>query len=242
MHRAPVVIRDANDAARRMFALPDRSALIGSMLLPHYTPATEAALGRVLAALVRGDREIEEETQFRTTAGETIDVVLRVTLPSDADGWSRVLVMALDVTERNRTHDRLAQLQAELTHVSRVTMLGQLAASIAHEVNQPLTAILTFANSGRRWLSREAPDTPEVADCLDNIATNAARVGDVIARICDLARNADPKRDSVPLAPLSAATLEVLSRELQTRGVEIVVTCRTTCRRCAGTACKSSRC
>lgn len=218
-----VVIRDANDAAARMFALPDRSALIGSMLLAHYTPAAEAALGRVLAALVRGDREIEEETQFRTAAGETIDVVLRVTLPSDADGWSRVLVMALDVTERNRTHDRLAQLQAELTHVSRVTTLGQLAASIAHEVNQPLTAILTFANSGRRWLSREAPDAPEVADCLDNIATNATRAGDVIARIRDLARNADPKRDSVPLAPLSAATLEVLSRELQARGVAIVV-------------------
>lgn len=218
-----VVIRDANDAAARMFALPDRSALIGGTLLPHYTPAAEAALGRVLAALMRGDREIEEETQFRTTAGETIDVVLRVTLPSDADGWSRVLVMALDVTERNRTHDRLAQLQTELTHVSRVTTLGQLAASIAHEVNQPLTAILTFANSGRRWLSREAPDAPEVADCLDNIATNAARAGDVIARIRDLARNADPKRDSVLLAPLSAATLEVLSRELQARGVAIVV-------------------
>ncbi|MEI9851527.1 MAG: histidine kinase dimerization/phospho-acceptor domain-containing protein [Sphingomonas sp.] len=125
--------------------------------------------------------------------------MLRVTLPPGEDGWKRVLVMALDVTERNRAQARLAQSRAELTHVSRLTTLGQLAASIAHEVNQPLSAIITYARSGRRWLAREAADAPEVADCLDHIAANGTRAADVIARIRDLARKADPKRVRIDL-------------------------------------------
>lgn len=215
------VLRDANDAAARLFGLTDRAALIGGTLVAYYTPAAEATLGRIVSALLRGDPVIDEETRFRTAAGTTVDVVLRVTLPPGGDGWSRVLVMALDMTERNRAQAKLAQSQAELTHVSRITTLGQLAASIAHEVNQPLAAILTFANSGKRWLAREAPDAAEVADCLGNIATTATRAADVITRIRDLARRADPKRERVILGPLVDATLDLLRRELQAHGVAL---------------------
>jgi PAS domain S-box-containing protein len=217
-------IRAANDAAGRLFGLRDARSLIGGTLRPHHTQAAEATLGRVLAALVRGDPGIEEETQFLTAAGETVDVVLRVTVPPGAGGWSRVLVMAIDVTERNRAQTRLAQAQAELTHVSRVTTLGQLAASIAHEVNQPLSAIITYAKSGRRWLAREAPDAEEVGDCLDHIASNGSRAADVIARIRDIARNAEPRQDVVSLVELIEETAALLHRDLQMN--EIAITLR----------------
>lgn len=217
------IIRDANDAAARLFGLPDRNALIGGTIIHHHTPAAEATLGRILIAMSRGDPAIEEETQFLTASGEVIDVVLRVTLPPGGDGWSRVVVMALDVTERNRVHARLAQSQAELTHVARVTTLGQLAASIAHEVNQPLSAIITYANSGKRWLTREAPDAPEVSDCLDHIAANGTRAAGVIARIRDLARKADPRSEAVPLGPLIEETITLLLRDLQTHNITIHV-------------------
>lgn len=216
-------IRDANDAAARLFGLAGREALVGGTIVAHHTPAAEAALGRILAGLARGDPAIEEETQFLTAAGDIVDVVLRVTLPPGGDGWRRVLVMALDVTERNRAQARLAQSQAELTHVSRVTTLGQLAASIAHEVNQPLSAIITYAKSGKRWLAREAADAPEVADCLDHIAANGTRAADVIARIRDLARKADPQRARIALVPLVDETVALLRRDLQAHDVEIHV-------------------
>lgn len=215
------IIRDANDAAARLFGLPDRRALVGGTIMRHHTPAAEATLGHILAGLLRGDPAIEEETQFLTASGEIVDVVLRVTLPPGSDGWKRVLVMALDVTERNRTQARLAQSQAELTHVSRVTTLGQLAASIAHEVNQPLSAIITYAKSGKRWLAREAPDAAEVSDCLDQIASNGGRAADVIARIRDLARKAEPEQGNVALAPLIEETVALLRRDLQTHDVAI---------------------
>jgi signal transduction histidine kinase len=218
-----LTIRAANDAAGRLFGLPDARSLIGGTLTPHRTAASEATLARILAALVRGDPAIEEETQFHTALGETVDVVLRVTVPPGADGWSRVLIMAIDVTERNRAQARLAQSQAELTHVSRVTTLGQLAASIAHEVNQPLSAIITYAKSGRRWLGREAPDAKEVGDCLDHIASNGSRAADVIARIRDLARNAEPRQDLLMIAPLIQETMDLLRRDLQANDIAITL-------------------
>jgi PAS domain S-box-containing protein len=218
------IIHDANDAAARLFGLPDRTALVGGTIFRHHTPAAEATLGRILIALANGDPAIEEETQFLTAAGDVIDVVLRVTLPSGSDGWKRVLVMALDVTERNRAQTRLAQSQAELTHVSRVTTLGQLAASIAHEVNQPLSAIITYARSGKRWLAREAPDAQEVSDCLDHIGSNGTRAADVIARVRDLALKADPRRDRLELVPLIEETVALLSRELLVHGIDTRLT------------------
>jgi PAS domain S-box-containing protein len=219
-----VRIRDANQAAARLFGYRDRADMVGGNILGNHTPSAIAGLGRLFAALRRGEPVVEEEMQFQTLAGEPVDVVLRVTLPTGDEDWSGVLVMALDVTERNRAQARLAQSQAELTHVSRVTTLGQLAASIAHEVNQPLSAIITYAKSGQRWLAREAPQAAEVSDCLDHIASNGGRAADVIARIRDLARKADPKQDLIDLAPLIDETVLLLRRDLQTHDVAILVT------------------
>lgn len=214
-------VRDANQAAVRLFGFDKREDLVGGSIAGHHTPEAEAGLARIFAALRRGESVIEEAVPFRSAAGDIVDVVLRVTLPPGQQGWSHVLMTALDMTERNRAQARLAQSQAELTHVSRVTTLGQLAASIAHEVNQPLSAIITYAKSGKRWLAREAPDAAEVADCLDHIASNGTRAADVIARIRDLARKADPRQSRLDLAPLIEETGALLLRDMQTNQVAL---------------------
>ena len=213
------IIRDANDAAAHLFGLPDRFALIGNTIVQHHTPASEASLSRILMALLRGETAIEEETQFLTRSGEVIDVVVHVTLPPSDGQWKRILVMAVDLTERKRAEQRFLQAQAELTHVSRITTLGQLAASIAHEVNQPLSAIITYAKSGKRWLMREPPDISEATTCLEQIASNGSRAAAVIARVRDLARNAEPRDDRIALRPLVEETAALLVRELDARGI-----------------------
>ena len=216
-----VKVSNANEAAARLFGLSSRAALAHRTLSRHHTPAAEETFGRIAHALVAGTEMIEEETQFIDAAGNPVDVVLTVTVPPGSTEWRRVLVMALDITDRKRAQARLAQSQAELTHVSRLTTLGQLAASIAHEVNQPLSAVVTYAKSGKRWLAREAPDAGEVSDCLDHIFTNGTRAADVIARIRDIARKADPRQETVAVAPLVEETLALLQRDLQTHGIAI---------------------
>ncbi len=216
-------IRDANQAAATLFGLSHPQDLIGGTLVSFHTPAAEATLGKLLRALMQGETEIEEETRFVTAKGEAIDVLLRITVPPHRKEWQQVLIMALDVTERNQTNARLAQAQAQLTHVSRITTLGQLAASIAHEVNQPLSALITYAKSGKRWLAREAPDAAEVADCLDHVVSNGSRAADVIARIRALARRADPRQDEIDLGSLVNETIELLRRDLNTHDVTVAV-------------------
>src|SRR5690606_22185834 len=122
---------------------------------------------------------------------------------------------------RNRAEQRLMQAQAELTHVSRVTTLGQLAASIAHEVNQPLSAIITYAKSGKRWLLRDTPDPAEAVTCLDQIASNGTRAADIIARIRNLARNAEPQNGLITLPPLIEETAALLNRDLDAHSVAL---------------------
>lgn len=126
-----------------------------------------------------------------------------------------------EIDQRRRTQARLDQAQAELAHVSRLNLLGQTGASIAHEINQPLSAIVTYAKSGQRWLARAEPDATEAADCLNHIAANATRAADIIARIRDIARRAEPRQDHFALSTLVTETLALLQRDLQSHDVVI---------------------
>ncbi len=213
------IIRAANDATAAMFGLDDRAALIGNTIADHLTPAAESAFGRVIAALIRGETTIVEEARFRTVQGDLVDVIVHVTLPPSDGQWQRVLLMAMDVTERRRAEARFKQAQAELTHVSRVTTLGQLAASIAHEVNQPLSAIMAYAMSGKRWLNRDVPETAEAITCLEQIAANGGRASDVIARVRALARNSKPQQRLIALGRLVEETAALLSLDLDANGI-----------------------
>lgn len=215
---AKSVVKDANEAAAQLFALTGPKQLIGQSLLRFHTPAAEQSLGRLLRALSSGARNIEEEAQFLTESGAIVDVVTRMTLLEAGDeagnDWSRLLMLAINVTERNRMQRQLAHAQNELTEVNRATTLGQVSAFIAHEINQPLTAISAFASSGKRWLAREAPDAVEVADCLEKIALSGKRAADVIARVRTLFRKGETELGELDLAALVRETLTLLRQEL----------------------------
>jgi PAS domain S-box-containing protein len=105
-----------------------------------------------------------------------------------------ILVVCEDVTERKRAEEALHRAQAELAHVTRLTTLGQLAASIAHEVNQPLAAIVADANASLNWLAAAKPELERVRETLAAIATDGHRAADVIQRIRQLATKTEPRK------------------------------------------------
>jgi PAS domain S-box-containing protein len=105
-----------------------------------------------------------------------------------------VLVVCEDITERKRAEDALHRAQAELAHVTRLTTLGELAASIAHEVNQPLAAIVADANASLNWLAAAEPELERVRETLAAIATDGHRAADVIQRIRQLATKTEPRK------------------------------------------------
>ncbi len=95
--------------------------------------------------------------------------------------------------ERRKAEQALLKLQTDLAHVVRVTTMGELAASIAHEVNQPLTAVITNANACLRWLARDPPDFVEARDSVNRILRDGQRAADVIRRIRALVKKAPPQ-------------------------------------------------
>jgi C4-dicarboxylate-specific signal transduction histidine kinase len=210
-----------NAEALRLFGIADRRWAVGSGPDETWIGTTEGVLAHIFACLARGERAVECETQIRKPSGETVTVVLRVTRPESDQAWRRILAMAVDVTARKEAQARLELALSELAHVSRVTTLGQLAASIVHEVNQPLSAVITYGRSGLRWIAREAPEAREASECLERMVANAGRAADVIARVRDLARKTAPQSEPVELGTLIDETLALLRREVQDRGIVV---------------------
>jgi C4-dicarboxylate-specific signal transduction histidine kinase len=117
----------------------------------------------------------------------------------------------------------LRQVQAELVHIARVTTLGELAASIAHEVNQPIAGTLANAQAALRFLGAETPDLDEVRKALDRIVRDSVRAGAVVGRIRDFIKKAPAREDRVDI---NAAIREVieLTRSEATKNAVLVRT------------------
>lgn len=223
---ARVYVRDVNTAALSLFDAPSRETLLGNSTLARVPTGSEAEFAKVLASLMGGADLPEYEVRYLALSGRSIDVLLRVRQLPDAEPWSRVLVMALDMTERNEARAKLEQTSAELAHAARISTLGQLATSIAHEVNQPLSAIITYGKSAKRWLSRQEPDIVEAINCLDEIVSNSSRAADVIAGVRTLAKRGPIGTVQLDLAELVDESLALIEREARQHHIAVRVTNR----------------
>jgi len=122
------------------------------------------------------------------------------------EGQDEGVSFVLDLSEQKRAEDalrlsqaHLAEAQAELAHVTRVTALGELAASIAHEISQPVAAIVTNADAGLRWLSGVSPDLDEAREAIRRITRDGKRAGNVISQMRSLFKKTGTAKDQLDL-------------------------------------------
>jgi C4-dicarboxylate-specific signal transduction histidine kinase len=116
---------------------------------------------------------------------------------------------------------RYREAQAELAHVTRVTALGELTASIAHEVNQPLTAVVANAASGLRWLRRETPDLDAACRSLEWIINDGNRASEVIRRVRSLANKAGVEKLPLDVNDVAREVIALVQRELTSHRVSL---------------------
>lgn len=128
-----------------------------------------------------------------------------------------------DITRRVEFEQEMAQQRNELAHLSRVSMLSELSGSLAHELNQPLAAILSNAQAALRFLSRDDPDLDEVRDILQDIVTDDKRAGDVIQGLRSLLQKGDLQFEALDLNAVVQEVLRLVRSEMLNAGVALVV-------------------
>jgi PAS domain S-box-containing protein len=129
----------------------------------------------------------------------------------------------MDVTEAKQTEEALTRSMTELAHVTRVTMLGELTASIAHEISQPIAAIVTCAHAALRWLERPLPDLAEAREAIDKAIRSAKRASDIVWRIRSMAQKRGPTHAVLDLNVLVDESIELVLHELHDHHVELEI-------------------
>ena len=160
------------------------------LLIQRIHPADIARVRQVIDRASRDGKDWELEHQFQMPDGSVKSVQVVARAVADESGRVEFVGAIMDVSAAKRAEEELRQAQAELAHITRVTTLGELTASIAHEVNQPIAAVATNAEAGLRWLGAEPPNLDEVRETLGSIVKDAKRAGDVIHRIRALVKKA----------------------------------------------------
>jgi PAS domain S-box-containing protein len=178
--------------------------------------------GPVLEALEQAQGPFRMELRMRRKDGSEFDAAVACKALIDDAGASAGFVANIgDISDRKLAEASLRKTQAELAHVTRVVTLGELAASIAHEINQPLTAIVADASVSLRLLSRPDPDVATVRQVLSEIMTDGHRAGAVIKRLRQLATKGDPHRTSVDMNALIGEVAALVDSEIQMHGASL---------------------
>ena len=135
--------------------------------------------------------------------------------------WYGKITDIEDRKQAEEERERLRQLEADLAHINRVSMMGELSASIAHEVNQPLSGIVSNGSACLRWLAGDAPNLEEAREAVRDIVRDGKRAGEVIARIRALTKRTAPPREKLDLNETIREVLALVGDEAKRNSVAI---------------------
>ena len=138
------------------------------------------------------------EPLFTLAMNQILDVVAPITYVTSAFVITRLISRLRNSNEeRQRAEETLRKSQAELAHVTRVMTMGEIAASIAHEINQPLAAVVNNASACLRWLAGDSPDLDEAREAAQAVVRDGKRAGEVMARIRTILKKTEPEKEPV---------------------------------------------
>ncbi|CAB3797002.1 Adaptive-response sensory-kinase SasA [Pararobbsia alpina] len=214
-------ILEANDAFLRIVGYDRDDLISGRLRWTELTPPEWLERDKrewVPVLKERGTLQPFEKEYFRKD-GSRVPVLIGVAMFEERG--TQGVGFVLDLSERKRAEAELREVQTELAHANRAATMGQLTASIAHEVNQPISAAAINAAAAIRWLGARTPNIDEATQALERIVDDATRAGDIIGRIRDLIKKAPPRKDSVDVNEAVREVIELTRGEASRYGISV---------------------
>lgn len=205
----------------RIFGFDRAPSIKHATVLQRIHPDDRARVQRTVDSVSLDGRDFEHGYRLLMPDGAIKYVHARAHAVTTPSGDTEFIGAVTDVTARKRAEAELHEAQTNLAHVTRVTALGELAASIAHEVNQPLAAVVANAAACLRWLNRAAPDLNEARGAVRSIISDGNRAGEVIQRVRALVNKTTGQMAPLDINEAINEVIGLVQHELQNHLVSL---------------------
>jgi PAS domain S-box-containing protein len=198
----------------RIFGFEPDATLTIEKIIRHVHPDDVPQYRDVLDRMARGEPDVRAQYRLLLPDGTVKYLHVRAHSEVDEAGQPEYVGAVMDVTAAEKAEEALHEAHAALAHVTRVATLGELTASIAHEVNQPLAAIVTNGEASLRWLGREEPQLDEARGAVDGMIGDARRASEVVSRLRALSKKETPRKLPINMNDIIEDSLPLVQREL----------------------------
>ena len=169
-----------------------------------------------------GDGFWSGEIDMRTTSGQVIPTLLQANRIIDDTGKTTgVVAVCADLTEHKKAQEKANRLQADLARVARISSMGEMATSLAHELNQPLLAIANYSKACVRQLASDEWDRNEITDTMEKVVAQSHRAGEIIRTLRSLIRKSEPSRQPAQINDIIRETVSLIETRARKQQVEI---------------------
>ncbi|WP_245494964.1 MFS transporter [Rhizobium ruizarguesonis] len=202
---------DVNEATVPLLGCASRHDVLGS--IDRFLPPSNDLAVSIVTAMSNQVHNLEIETKLLRHDGREVIVVFYIAFPDDAAAYDRVACAMIDVTQREQAKEALLVAQGELARASRVATVGAISASIAHEVNQPIGAVVMFAQASVRWLQTSPPDLAAATKAAERAVEHSVRASQIIQRTRERLKGGGKRPEILDLGELVLDVVGLLERE-----------------------------
>jgi signal transduction histidine kinase len=201
-----------NDATVEMLGRRSKNEVVGSVR--QFIPTEADCLFELIECIFLNRGHFEGKGKVIRQDGSFVPVLLNMNFPDDEAGFDRVVVAMFDITQREIAQHALLSARAEMAKVAHTSTVGALSASLIHELNQPIGAVVLNAQSCLRWLRRDTPDIASASEAAERIVRDARRMAEVLTTTRHLFMHTPAQPEPSDLRQLIGETCSLLDHEL----------------------------